>query len=60
MYISLLCAGEDEVTLDMRRRDRQNKMAEDVKAMLCDKLDVNLPLDDGGTTLVRGHLNIIN
>ena len=40
------------MTLDMKRRDRQNKIAEDVRAMLRDKLDINLPLDDEGTRLV--------
>ena len=40
------------MTLETKRRDRLSKMVQDVKAMLHDKLDVNLPLDDEGTRLV--------
>ena len=58
LFTFLCCAGENDITLDMKRSDRQNKMAEDVKAMLRDKLDVNLPLDDEGTRLVWGHFII--
>ena len=51
-------AGDDGVSLVKKRKERQNKMLEDVKIVLRDKLDLNMPLDDEGTTLV-GRLSSV-